>query len=244
MKLYRILAALALALAASSGAQAIPLSTLLSGGSIQAGDKLFDNWSTPIFSASDANRSFNAANIDVTALNDGGLTPGPGLKFTVSNGELSVAGNDIYASIDLTFGFRASVLASGLGINGSTQAFGPGGAYWLILSDGSNNSGSSISEKMGTALNLEDLGKELIEFSVLDSVGSPASQQTSSANFAPRNSVWVTNNIMVWSADVGDSAGLYNFEQRFSQTSVPEPGTLWLLGLAFVGMSLSKVRRH
>ena len=243
MKLYRILAALALALAASSGAQAIPLSTLLSGGSITAGDKLFDNWSQPIYSASDPARSFNAANIDVTALNDGGLTPGLGLRFTVLNGELTVAGNDIYAYIDLTFGFRASVLATGLGIDGSSQAFGLGGAYWSILSDGSNSSGSSISEKIGTAPNLEDLGQELIEFSVLDGAGSPASLQTSSASFAPRNSAWVTNNIMVWATGASDSAGLFNFEQRFSQTSVPEPGTLWLLGLAFVGMSLSKVRR-
>ncbi|MBB1074070.1 PEP-CTERM sorting domain-containing protein [Rhodoferax sp. 4810] len=239
MKLYRILAALALALAASSGAQATLLSVLLRGGSITAGDKLFDNWSQPIFSASDSARSFNADNIDVTALNGGGLTPGPGLKFTFLNGELSVAGDNSYAYIDLTFGF----LASGLGINGSSQAFGAGGAYWSINSDLSNNSGSSISEKMGTALNLEDLGKEMIEFSVLDGVGSPVSQQTSSASFAPQNSVWVTNNIKVWATDASDSAGLFYFEQRFSQTSIPEPGTLWLLGLAFVGMSLVKVRR-
>jgi hypothetical protein len=102
-----LVAALALALPAQ--AATVSLAELLAGGSITAGDKLFDNWTNSFYDSSDG-KVFNAANILVSSLDDGGDNPGPGLSFSVLNGELDRTGDNIYAYIDLMFGFRASVL--------------------------------------------------------------------------------------------------------------------------------------
>jgi hypothetical protein len=76
------------------------------------------------------------------------------------------------------------------------------------------------------------------EFSQLS--GVQTEQLTASSQFAPQQSIFVTKDILVWSVNSGETASLTGFEQRFSQQSVPEPGTLALLALAVVGMAVSR----
>jgi hypothetical protein len=223
-RILQTLGAVALVLAMSGGAQAVPLSSLFGGGTITAGDKLFDQWVLVDYLASDPARSFDAANIEVTALNDGGLEPGPGLSFSVSNGELSVGGDGIFAFVDLMFGFRASVLDPGLRIKDNSLLITQ--AVIVSLQDGANDNGMFILESIGTALGQDDLGTKEVEFSVLDGVLTSA--LSDSATFPPQAEIWVTKNILVWATDTSDQANLFAFEQRFSQT-VPEPGTSLLL---------------
>lgn len=228
------------ALAASllTSAHAVPLSVLLNGGSITAGDKLFDNWSIQFFGASDG-RAFDPANIDVMALTDGGSAPGPGLRFQVSNGQLTVGGDDVYAYVDLSFGFRVSVLNPGLAITGNTLAFDAGGAFYGYQVDGDWDVGNFIREDIGTAEGLDDLGTKNIEFSGLaipGAVDSSVSKLSDAASFQPQQQIWVTKNLLVWARDADDAAGIFGFEQRFSQTPIPEPASLALAGLALAGL--------
>ncbi|MDP1535524.1 MAG: hypothetical protein Q8L92_18260, partial [Rubrivivax sp.] len=85
---------LTLALLLGSGAQAVSISLfdlLQPGGSIIAGDKLMDNWSLTFQDKSDGTL-VNTNNILVTALNDGGMDPGPGLQFDILSNEFLVGG--------------------------------------------------------------------------------------------------------------------------------------------------------
>lgn len=230
-RFMNVLFAMLITFCIAGGAHAIPLSDLFNGGSISAGDKLFDNWSLTSYTASDPARSFNAANINVTALNDGGMNPGPGLNFSVLNNELSVSGDGVYAFIDLMFGFRVLPSAGNL-INGASLSFG-----FAALSNpnGLQDLGDYIHEDIGKTPGAFDLATMAAEFSYPSSTAG----LNDSAGFAGNPEVYVTKNILVWAADVNDTAALYSFEQRFSQTpAVPEPSTLFLLGGGLAGLAV------
>ncbi len=237
------LTVLLLVLFTSAGAQATLLSDLFNGGSITAGDKLFDNWQMVSYVASDPARSFNAANIDVTPLNNGGMDPGPGLNFTVSNSELSVTGDGIYAFVDLMFGFRASVLDPTLRIKDNSLTLTDAVLAW-DPADGSYDLGTYIRETIGSAADQENLAVKNIEFSVFGDPQVFIDNTFDSATFTPQSEIWVTKNILVWSVDDTDTAELFEFEQRFAQEAggnpnevVPEPATFALMALGLVGVA-------
>lgn len=250
----RTLPAILLALLAAGAVHAVPiqLSALLGGGSITVGDKLFGNWSLVHYTTTDATRSFNAANIEVDALTGGGLDPGPGLRFDVNAGELTVNGNNSRAYIDLMFGFSVTTLDPSLRITGNSLQYPAGGAFWSVASDQSYDVGSYIRENLDTtgvlsnSAALGNLGTTEIEFSTMDNgtVQTSASVLSDTATFAPQSTVWVTKSVFVWARDATDSAGIFSFDQRFSQMSVPEPTTLALVGMALAGMFAPTAHRR
>lgn len=214
--------------------QATLLIDLINGQSITAGDKLFDQWEVLFEDLSDLS-SVNTANIDVTALNDGGLNPGPGLRFDILNDEFLVEGDDIYAYLDFMFGFQVTVLDPSLLIKDNSLDL-----TGAELVSPTSLASVFIEETIYTDITLNDtLGVKDVELS--DVFGVVTDKAFDSAAFNPRASIYVTKNILVEAWDVGESANLLSFEQRFSQvTSVPEPASLWMLA---VGLVMIGVRR-
>lgn len=237
-----LLAAISLALPVNAQvANSSILADLLNGGSITARDKLFDNWDFS-FVSSDAQRQFNANNIQVTALADGGDNPGPGLQFIVSNGELTVTGDGVYAFVDLTLSFRVSVLSGANMLIKDNSLELTGGSV-----TGLGDNGFYIHESIGTSEGGSELGEKQVEFSWLDkSLGGPGliSELSDSAEFQPQSEIWVTKNILVWATGTDETATLLGFEQRFSQQPVPEPGSLALAALALAGLGVAARRRR
>ena len=245
-RMIRILPFVLLTLFMGGNLYADSLGDLFGGGSIVAGDKLFDSWQLISYDSSDATRSFDAFNIEVTPLDDGGLNPGPGLQFDVLNNELTVIGDGILAYVDLTFAFRVSVLDSNMAITGSSLEFLPGGAFLGWTVDDSYDLGNYIFETVGSEAGLSDLGTEEIEFSVSKLPGTTEDflvEISDSLTFASQNEIWITKNIYVWAADATDTAGTYRFGQRFAQTAVPEPSTLLLIGLGVAGLAFLRASR-
>jgi len=202
-KLLPTLGAVALVAVAAGSAQAISLTALLAGGSIQVNDKLFDDWQVLYEDTSDFH-AVNTDNIDVTGLPSMALDPGPGLRFDILNNELSVTGDDLYAYIDFQFGFHVSVLDPLYKIKDNTLAIESGGAFLGYSQDGFNDNGSYVLESVGTALGLDDLGIKDVQYSLLDDVIT--ADLTDSATFAPQSELWVTKNILVWATDATDQA--------------------------------------
>lgn len=225
--------ALALCLNGSVQANAVSLTDLFGGASLVAGDKLFDNFTFVSQATNDPTRQtpVDTDNILVTALNDGGDNPGPGLAFSILNNEFTVAGTGTYTYLGYSFGFRVSVIPTGKAISGVSLELTDGSLGYFL--DGSNDNGFLIRETVSaTALLDDDLGQLSTEFSVLDDVLTTNLGATTT--FAANPSVWVTKSLLVWATDVGDSARLTGFSQRFEQSAVPEPASLGLVALALL----------
>lgn len=231
----RIIAACIAACAMAGSAQAALLSDLIANsGTISAGDKVFADWAVLFQDSSVPGRTVNTANIDVVAIEDGGDY---GLSFSILNNEFLVNGDGFYAYLDFMFGFSVTA-APGMKINGAS--LGLLNATLAYVADDTEDLGIFIREEVGTTLKSNDLGEMFAAFDQLE--GDLTRDLSDTAGFLPQQTVWVTKNILVWASGEEESANLFSFEQRFTQTSVPEPASLALLGIGLFGLAAARKR--
>jgi hypothetical protein len=216
------------------------LAELFAGQNITAGDKTFSDFQLLSYTTTDPARDLTlvAPLIDVIAINDPSLDPGPGLQFIVNQGALDVTGNDPFFTniIDYMFAFKVTA-APGYLIKDNSLEIDPTSS---ITRTGVN--GIGIQELIGP--DLATVSNPLDPNNVENKVeyswnGALTNNLSGSVNFSPSNSIWVSKDIAVW-ADINQTASLTGFTQRFSQQTVPEPSTVLLMAIGIAGLGFGR----
>lgn len=233
-QICRLIRATILSVAVAASAQAIPLSTLLAGGTLNAGGLAFTDFSVR-YGASDPLRVFNAANIDVTATSDGSPV-GARLRFDVRGNELAVQGNGGLAFVGLRMAFRVAALDPAL--SGLDAALVMDGDRIDMRHEGRGvHVADAVRGRPGGAGQMEFPGTQWgWNFPV------PPHGVADLAGLSPEPGIWVDRNVLVWSVNRADTVALMVSSQRF-HFELPEPGSLPLLAIAAIaGITAAALR--
>jgi len=212
--------------AASAALSPINLTTLVNGGSLQVGDKIFSDftWTGPT----------GPAGITVTGIGDGTAGNLYGIQI---GGGLSVIGANVN---DWRLGYSVTV-APGYNnlisdIHQYANVNGSAGSLANISEDVLNTPGGQVvaSSHVGAGIN----------FTYLDHTDPPAEMNDVLNLATPLQKIWINKDILLQSFGPNDWAAVSIIEQRFSQVTVPEPTTMvagaGALGLALLGIGRAR----
>lgn len=200
------------------------LSELFAGGSLTVGTRQFSNWELHSIDPDGVMPDFSQ--VVVTGLDDGGLDPGSGIRFS-GNGELAVSDEN---RLDLEIIFRVTDLQPTIRMGGSELTISSdtvAGSARLAIS-GFVANGNGIAQG---GLDVETDPSFATSIPV-DAIGFRTSQA----------GLIVLEEILIESSVAGDSAELDAFEQRFTQ--LPEPNVATGLVAGVVAVSALGMRRR
>jgi hypothetical protein len=218
---------LALGLAVGGQAAATSLFTLASTGtSITVGGLRFYDWVYTLDQGS-------ASNIDVTALSDGGLDPGPGLRFSFGTGFIVSAGE----SVTLSIRYQVETVDSGLHIKDNSIELVD--FYLLSFTPATQLVQVLVKESVGTEKGAADVSSKDVFAEYAAGVFN-SSLQKSTVFLSPHDDLWVQSTIKLTAVGTSGNAGIEELVERFSLQRVPEPGTLALLGIALAAGAMAR----
>jgi hypothetical protein len=223
---------------ATTAAQAIPLSNLFNGDTLQVEDKLFSDWRLKGFVD-----PLDAPPIDLDLIDVTGISGDPlnsGLNFAIGGGGLQAGGAGLEDYLALWFEFKVTVLDQSMRIKDNELNFFNG---WFASAD----TFLLINETVCTSANCVPTNPDVLAYKeVLVDIlpGQPdIFVEQDIQNFLPQQAIWVAKFIVVETYD-GEPVGITNFQQFFSQevVSVPEPGTLVMIALGLIGVGFGRRR--
>jgi hypothetical protein len=207
---------------------------LASGFTCEVGDKIFSNFSYTDSSQGGA-LAIAAGSVTVETLGSlTGIDPAEvssaniGLQF--SAGWTALAGQES----DSVIGFTVTI------VNGSNMLIEDTG---LAQTSGvlGSNSLASVAEKACTATPPATCTPGTISIMTFDD-GTSDSQVVNDVTFSPSGSITVSKDINVTDSGTSGHAEISLVSDTFSQTGVPEPATMVLVGVALCGIAMIRRR--
>jgi len=172
--------------------------------------------------------NLNASDINITAHDDGGLSPGPGIVIT---GNFNAAPG---TTQDTKFDYNVTVLSpSGFAIHDIR-----------LDAAGFIDTGGQI--KVTETATGTDINGTPVSAVMTNQGGTPGSFQntTDIAFFTPLMSINIHKDILLLGGTGTRGTSLTDVTQRFSQTAVPEPSAMALAGLGALGFIGYGLRRR
>lgn len=206
------------------------LAELDSNATITVGDKFFSNWEE-ILNTKNENGVpglVNLADIQVRGIFQD--SNAPGLEFMAINDALTV-GND--GDLNLVFDFQVTVINPNQKIVDSQLEL-----TLLTLETSDETPKITINESVGTAKGLSNLASK----SVFLQINPLQGNLQDSALFLPQESVFIRKFIEL-EAPNNSLAEIFQFQQRFSQTTSEPSSILSIIGLIGLGLT-RKYKKH
>lgn len=187
------------------GATSCTLAELFGGASITVNSKIFSGFELESIDADGVSPDFTQ--IVVEGRDDGGLSPGNGIRFN-GNGEIRVTGAD---RLDMAIGFVVEEVGAGVDLTGNSldvlsDTVGGTGFYTL---------GEFVADGAGVGIGQKEVENDpsFAPAIASDAIGFPVA----------KTMLIVEKDLLLVGSAPADVAEIDVFEQRFSQ--LPEPGS-------------------